>query len=352
MISAATREVTLLRELLEIPSPTGSEEAVAKRAAAQMRGLGFSVQRDAVGNVIGQWGGGEDEISLVGHLDTVAGDIPVHLSEGRLHGRGAVDAKGAFATFVNAVARQARSGRTRYVVVGAVEEEGGSRGARHLVRRPAPRTLIIGEPSGWDAVVVGYKGSQRLRYRLEQPITHPAGPRPTAAECAFAFYRRLSDWCAEGNQGKSIFQRIDARLRQADTRSDGLSEVATLAVGLRLPPGSDLEALVTRIRAWAEPGVIELDEPEAPIRTEKNSRVARALVAAIRQQGGVPRFKVKTGTSDMNILVPAWGCAAVAYGPGEAVLDHAPNESLDVAEYLRAIDVLAAALAALSNSGS
>jgi LysW-gamma-L-lysine carboxypeptidase len=347
MIGAALKEVTLLKELLEIPSPTGSEDAVARRAAAQMTDLGFSAERDAVGNVIGTWGDGQEEVYLVGHIDTVPGDIPVRLHAGRLHGRGAVDAKGPFATFINAVARQRRNGPTRFVVIGAVEEEGSSRGARHLIDRRAPAALVIGEPSGWQAVVVGYKGSQRLRYRLEQPVAHTAGPLPTAAERAVAFYRELADWCAQANQGKGIFDRIDPRLRGMESRSDGLTEVVTMALGLRLPPGCDQNALAARIRTWAQPGVAELDDPEAPIRTDKNSRVARALVAAIRQRGGTPRFKVKTGTSDMNILAPAWHCPAVAYGPGDSLLDHAPNESLDVDEYLRAIDVLARALTTL-----
>jgi len=347
MIETATAEVALLRELLEIPSPTGSEDQVARHAAAQMEALTFAVERDAAGNVIGTWGEGVEAIYLVGHIDTVPGTIPVRLEDGRLYGRGAVDAKGPFATFINAVARQPRTGQTRFVVVGAVEEEGSSRGARHLVQWPAPRALIIGEPSGWQALVIGYKGSQRLRYRLEQPVAHSAGPLLTAAERAFTFYRSLEDHCVAINQGKSLFQRLDARLRAIETRSDGLRETATLHLGLRLPPGCDAEALVRQMREWAGSAVLDLDAAEAPVRAEKNTAVVRALLAAIRQEGGTPSFKVKTGTSDMNILVPAWGCPAVAYGPGESLLDHTPDESVRIVDYLKAIDVLTVALRAL-----
>jgi LysW-gamma-L-lysine carboxypeptidase len=38
----------------------------------------------------------------------------------------------------------------------------------------------------------------------------------------------------------------------------------------------------------------------------------------------------------------------VAYGPGDSKLDHTPNERIEVAEYLRAIDILAAALTSLA----
>ena len=83
------------------------------------------------------------------------------------------------------------------------------------------------------------------------------------------------------------------------------------------------------------------------VRTAKGSALARRFVAAIRGAGGVPRYKVKTGTADMNVLVPRWDCAALAYGPGDSHLDHTPAESIDLGELERGIAVLSAALAAL-----
>jgi LysW-gamma-L-lysine carboxypeptidase len=53
---------------------------------------------------------------------------------------------------------------------------------------------------------------------------------------------------------------------------------------------------------------------------------------------------VKTGTSDLNILAPAWGCPAIAYGPGDSSLDHTPDERISIPELERATDVLARAL--------
>jgi LysW-gamma-L-lysine carboxypeptidase len=40
------------------------------------------------------------------------------------------------------------------------------------------------------------------------------------------------------------------------------------------------------------------------------------------------------------VLRPAWGCPAVAYGPGDSNLDHTAHEHLDVRELQRAVDVL------------
>ena len=61
---------------------------------------------------------------------------------------------------------------------------------------------------------------------------------------------------------------------------------------------------------------------------------------ALRQAGATPRFKLKTGTSDMNVVGPVWQCPIVAYGPGVSSLDHTPNEHVVVEEFFRAVTVL------------
>jgi LysW-gamma-L-lysine carboxypeptidase len=66
----------------------------------------------------------------------------------------------------------------------------------------------------------------------------------------------------------------------------------------------------------------------------------RAFLAAIRAGAGDPGFVVKTGTADMNVVGPAWGCPILAYGPGDSRLDHTPHEHLSISELQRSIDVL------------
>ena len=82
-------ELALLREMLEIYSPSGKEGEMAAYLVTQMRALGFRAYQDAVGNAIGVLGEGEREIVLLGHMDTVEGFVPIRLEDGRLYGRGA-----------------------------------------------------------------------------------------------------------------------------------------------------------------------------------------------------------------------------------------------------------------------
>ena len=70
----------------------------------------------------------------------------------------------------------------------------------------------------------------------------------------------------------------------------------------------------------------------------------RAFLRAIREQDARPKFQVKSGTSDMNVVGPVWQCPILAYGPGDSSLDHTPHEQIELPEYHRAIAVLVSVL--------
>jgi LysW-gamma-L-lysine carboxypeptidase len=95
-------------------------------------------------------------------------------------------------------------------------------------------------------------------------------------------------------------------------------------------------------------GEVCTEDPIPPFRSDKNNALVRAFLNAIRSQGGTPVFSLKTGTSDMNLVAPAWGCPAVAYGPGDSDLDHTPNEHINISEFERAVQVLETALKLLT----
>src|SRR5512143_1762633 len=95
-----TQAVRLLTNLLGIYSPSGKEGDIANFLVEEMKKLGFQVGIDAIGNVIGVVGEGEPTIFLCGHMDTVAGHLPLRIEEGKIYARGAVDAKGPLAAMV------------------------------------------------------------------------------------------------------------------------------------------------------------------------------------------------------------------------------------------------------------
>jgi acetylornithine deacetylase/succinyl-diaminopimelate desuccinylase-like protein len=88
--------------------------------------------------------------------------------------------------------------------------------------------------------------------------------------------------------------------------------------------------------------------PVPAFRNDKNTLLARTLLAGIRSQNAQPSFVLKSGTSDMNIVGPRWNCPMVAYGPGDSSLDHTPQEHVSLAEYNNSVQVLAHAFDTLA----
>ena len=56
----------------------------------------------------------------------------------------------------------------------------------------------------------------------------------------------------------------------------------------------------------------------------------------------------KTGTADLNTVMPAWQCPALVYGPGDSTLDHTLDEQIELPEYDRAVQVLAESIERLT----
>jgi LysW-gamma-L-lysine carboxypeptidase len=335
--------------MVEIPSLSGEEGALAVFLVETMRDLGFQAHVDEAGNAVGTLGDGPTEIVLLGHLDTVPGAVPVRIENGNLFGRGSVDAKGPLAAFILAAAEVGPLPGKRLTVVGATEEEAASsKGARHFGRTRTPACCVIGEPSATRAVTLGYKGRLVFAYEAEADASHSAAPDENVIETAVAFWGRVRGWAAEENAGKKMFESLDPVLRQIRSDGDGLTDAIRLRASIRIPLGQTPETVEARVRALAPPEArLSFWGGDLPYRAEKNTPLVRAFLAAIRSEGLEPAFKVKSGTSDMNVVGPLWRCPILAYGPGDSSLDHTPNEHLDLAEFAQAIRILARALRAL-----
>jgi LysW-gamma-L-lysine carboxypeptidase len=341
-------DIELLRALVAIPSLSHQEENAVEFLRGAMESRGFELLESTSGSAIGRIGSGERHIVLLGHIDTVPGHIPVEIRDGVLWGRGSVDAKGPLATFVAGASAAADRLNAMITVVGAVGEEViGSPGANEVATWPAPDFCIIGEPSGWDAVCLGYRGSYSLIYTLKRSTRHTAGPGQSVAQEAVDFWNALRAEIDEWNvDAKGNFWSIGHSLRAFNTQGDGLEDVATLSIGLRLPPEIDVKRLKARIDELAGDAQLQIDGLQEGYRTTRRSKLIPPFMRGIRTHGGEPRFTLKLGTSDMNVVGPAWGCPIVAYGPGDSSLDHTPEERIELAEYLRAVRVLSDVLAA------
>ena len=330
-------EVEVLRTLLREYSPSG-HEAGAVRAFLQMaRSLGFSAHVDRAGNGIARIGVGRPKVMFLGHIDTVEGERPVRTAGGRIYGRGACDAKGSLAAALVGASRHAGPGEV--LVVAAVGEERDSRGARHLIPRHRPDFLLVGEPSGWSGVTIGYKGNLSLLLEFEGTRTHLSSPEPTTVEVALAFLDRLRAF-AETRRDESGFRSLTVKVHSIETARKGSAERVRVGVNLRVPPGVETGDVIAFLNEGGLAGRAEVVDRSEAVEVDPRNVVVRALCAGIRREGAQPTLLRKLGTSDMNLAVPVWGCPAAAYGPGDSHLDHTDAESLEIEEFRRSVAVL------------
>ncbi len=346
--------VELLKDVVSIASVSGQEDEVAKYLVTQMQSFAAESFVDEAGNAVARLGRGERRVVFLGHIDTVPGDIPVRIENGKLYGRGSVDAKGSFCTAVAAADRLPPEvlEKLSITLIGAVEEEApSSKGARYALKAyPKPELVIIGEPSGWSAMTLGYKGRLVLKLELAKDNFHSAGDDSTAAEDMLALWQALREWVNTHNYDVTgIFDALQMSLQGIQSYNDGLTQRAEAVIGFRLPPRLPPAVVEVSIRKLLKDQAhMSFVGHEQPYRSPKDTALTRAFRSAIRQHGGQPRPKLKTGTSDMNVVAPHWDVPMLAYGPGDSALDHRPDEHLELAEYELAIDVLVAALTRLA----
>ncbi len=340
--------IQFLHQFVEIDSPTGNTSHAAKFLHEQMQELGFHAEIDETGNVFASFENPiprNPKLLFCGHYDTVPGKIPVQIKKNQLYGRGSVDAKGAIASFAWAAAHFLAKGKKPSLVIAACpDEEGISNGAKALLQRFNPKMIVIGEPSGANAITIGYRGQLKMEIIFQENSHHKSTTILGANERAIEFWQRVRDYCNSQSNEKSHFEKMNAYLLSMHSVSDGLIETATLTIGLRFPPEIELNEIENQLRAFLGKGKLTITDSVPGHKAGRANALVNAFATAIRKKKGNTIFKQKTGTADFNILGKHYHKPILAYGPGDSSLDHTPHEHLDLDEFTASIEIIESAL--------
>lgn len=396
------RLIADLRDLIRIPSVTGSEEAVAAWATASLRAAGLAVDeiaadpeairadpawpghempRASLPLVIGRAGRtGGRRLILSGHLDVVpAGDLSTwttdpwvaDLRDGRMYGRGACDMKGGVAAIVAAVRALAACGDLdrlagELMVVLVPSEEDGGQGTLAAIRAGATGDLaVIAEPSGLD-IVVAHAGA--ITFRLTVP-----------GRAAHASRRR---------EGISALDKlwVIARALEADEDARNAAETDPIMTALGMPyptmigivkGGEWASTVLDRVVADGRYGV-RLGQSDADAEAELRACVAAACAAddflrdhpveveitgarfgsarvpadhplpvglaaaAESVTGHRPAMLGAPYGADMRLFVNVGDTPCVIFGPGDVRVAHSANEYVPIDEVVDCAAVLAA----------
>ncbi|NPA05756.1 MAG: M20/M25/M40 family metallo-hydrolase [Crenarchaeota archaeon] len=339
-----------LKRLLEAYSPSGSEREAAERLVEISSSLGLESWIDEAGNVWACRGSGSLSVLVVGHIDTVPGMLEVRIVDGRVYGRGAVDAKGPLLSYIYALAGLVgEAAGPRLCVAGLVGEEADSRGAIHLIEKGVTAEhVFISEPTGGRSIAIGYRGSMHYRITCRSNGGHAA----SASDDDSAFEALLRAWLTVKKKCRGNGVSMNVTLARAGEYPNMVPMEAWAWVDTRIAPGIKPEAVRSCIdNALPAACITEYKEYTPPVRVKPQMPVPRSLMRALLRRGVRPRLTVKMGTSDMNLLYGRVSRDMAAYGPGDPRLSHSAVEYIDVEELLWSSGVEADAFIELIGSG-
>ena len=348
--------VDLLKNMVDIYSPSGKEKKIASYIMEKMVDLGFrNVRSDRVGNVLGEWGTGSPTIMLCGHMDTIPGYLPVKVEENKIFGRGAVDAKSSLAAMISTppgLKIEENSGKV--IVVCCVDEERKSKGIRQILKEKlSVDYAIFGEPSGLKGITIGYKGYLVLKVKCKTEAGHVGarGAFKNAIEEAYGLWNKMKSLLPEKGPSNGGFHSVTASLTgiKGGEAVNVTPSTCTLTINVRLPPEINCEKGVELFDSTISQ--FKLENPDVnfemkvedmiePFIVERDTPLIRALRwAIVNTAGGPVELLKKTGTGDMNIFWTYVKIPVATYGPGNSHLSHTWNEFVEINEYLASIEV-------------
>lgn len=333
-------------------NPAGDERPLVDALAGELRELGAAaVDVRAVGEhafVYARFGRGTPRVLLNAHVDTVPANsgytAPPHRlieRDGRLHGLGSADTKGAIAAIMQALA-DARAARIApegvAVLFSGDEERRGTCMRAFLADRSLSGGLeraIACEPTGG---LVGWR--HRGIGAAEATATSPGGhssradlvPNPVAvlARAAVALDDMGRRYRTQGPRG---FEGLCMNVASLDggLAFNVIPSRATLRMSLRPAPGADMPALLAEAeqlaRAATAPHGIEWEVVNAnpPFQTGDLAGFETLLP-------GTTAGAVDLAFWTEAALLSEAGVDAVVYGPGHIEQAHAADEYVPIAE--------------------
>ena len=360
--------LALTRALVDVPSVSGTEQALADAVEAALRALG-GLEVTRVGDTVLARTDLDrpSRVVLAGHLDTVplAGNVPSRVddAEGLLYGCGTSDMKAGDAVMLRLAGRFGVPGATPAADLTFVfydnEEVEASRNGLGRVARELRGWLygdlaILLEPT--DGVVEG--GCQgTLRVVLDVPGHRAHSARSwlgvNAVHGAAGILTTLAGYSAREVEidGLQYREGLNAVRIEGGVAGNVVPDSCRVTVNFRFAPDRDEDQALAHVQdvfadALAAGATLEVTDSSPGALPGLSEPAAAAFVAAVGQP---PRAKL--GWTDVARFA-AFGIPAVNYGPGDPQQAHTVDEHVRIDRLQPAEDALVAYLTDPRGSGT
>ena len=316
----------LTRNLIDVPSLTGSEADVGQFISSYLRGLNYTVELQPVAegraNIFATLGT-PPRVMLSTHMDTVPPHISSSEDDNHIYGRGACDAKGIIAAQIATAELLRAENITDIGLLFTVDEEAASAGARAANNHPLVRScqyLINGEPTE-NRLAIGSKGSLRVRLTTAGRASHSAYPEygESAIDTLLEVLAdiRKCEWPSDDFFGATT---CNIGTIQGGVRPNVIAAEAQADLQIRLvtPSGLVKSLLEEAVNGHAQVEYLSVAEPVRLFAVEGFSQC-------------IVRF-----TTDIPYLTN-WG-SPLLFGPGSILDAHTDRERISKRELTEAVD--------------
>lgn len=335
-------EITLLAELVAIPSVSGDEAAVAQRVEDSARAWGLDVVRDATGVKVAVQGRQPGPtLALVSHLDVVPpgegwtrDPFTPAFEDGRLYGRGSGDAKASVAAMLSAahdLLAQGGPPRGRLLVLLGYGEETRHTSMPELAASAGPiDAAVVGEPTNLD-IAVAQRGLMMVDLVARGDQRHAGYADENGARFVNAAQRlardliTLADVARERPHPVLGHPTITPTMLEAGVGRNVTPPLARAVLDVRTTPAWSHAEIAAALRTALESEVVVTSDRLVPCETPQDSRL---LAAARRVRPGARTFGSPT-CSDWVFLRDR---DAIKCGPGTSRNSHVPDEWVTVSE--------------------
>lgn len=351
--------VELAQALMAAPSISPATGSVFDVLEAALTPLGFTVKRfidgiepdGPVENLLAvREGKGPRHFGFAGHLDVVPPGVgwtsdafAPEIRGDLLYGRGAVDMKGAIASFVAAAAATPPEAGTISLIITGDEEGPAIFGTRALMehmegRGVRPDMIVVGEPTSvnrlGDMVKIGRRGSVNIWIDVPGTQGHVAYPHLAdnpipklvriLAEIETVSLDSGTDWFQPSN-----IEFTDIEVGNGATNVIPASARARLSIRFNdRHRGADLVAMVERLAHDVEPGAKVLGKVSGEAFLTPPGELSGLVAEAIHAETDVmPEMSTTGGTSDARFLHAL--CPVVEFGLTNATM-HKLDEAVAV----------------------
>ena len=330
--------VGLLRELVELESPTGSDgvRSVAERMAHELAALGGEIELYDGFHVRAEFAGEDAPLLLLGHTDTVwplgtLASMPFRVDGARAHGPGVYDMKAGLVVLLEAI-RHASGQRRALRVFLTADEEMGSRTGRPLLEQAAEgaaAAFVVEPPTKEGHLKTARKGLGRFRVTVAGRPAHAGNDREQGASAIEELAHQVLALHALNDDDRGV--SVNVGVVAGGTSENVVAARAEAQVDVRVARSDDrerLERALASLRPRLDGTSLELSGGWTRPPLEPSPESAR-LFAKAREHGlalGLDLREASSGGGSDGNLVAAVGVPVLDGLGAEGGGAHAPNK--------------------------